>query len=120
MRHSLRVRLPLLISGLIALSLVVFLSVSYRQVQRSLQEAGEARAQATADQLANLLTQSAQQQLTEVRRAAQDAAVRAYLQQPRDAAADGARQRLATIASAGHPAVELGDGARERLPSVPA
>ncbi|HEX9367669.1 MAG TPA: ATP-binding protein, partial [Vicinamibacterales bacterium] len=120
MRHSLRVRLPLLISGLIAVSLVAFLSVSYRQVQRALLEAGQARAQAASDQLANLLAQSAQQQTTELHRVARDAAVRAYLEQPGDAAADAARQRLAAFASPGQPAVELWDGAGRRLLSVPA
>src|SRR5258708_21400364 len=97
MRHSLRVRLPLLICGLIAVSLVAFLSVSFQQVQRELVRAGEARAQSASDQLANLLTQAAQQQATELHRVAQDAAVRAYLQQPDETAADRARRTLSTV-----------------------
>ena len=72
MRNSLRIRLPLTISVLIAISLVAFLAVSYEQVQRELVRAGGTRALAASDQLASLLSQSAQLRLTEVRRAARD------------------------------------------------
>ena len=111
---SLRIRLPLLISGLIAVTLVAFLSVSYRQVQRELLDAGQARAQGAADQLASLLTQSAQNQMAEVQRAAQDPAVRRYLDRPDEAAEGDARKRLAALATAGQPPVELWLAGRER------
>jgi signal transduction histidine kinase len=110
----------LLICGLIAVSLVAFLSVSFQQVQRELVRAGEARAQSASDQLANLLTQAAQQQAAELHRVAQDAAVRGYLQQPDETAAERARRTLATITTSGQLAVELWDdtGTR-RLATVP-
>jgi signal transduction histidine kinase len=111
---SLRIRLPLLISGLIAVTLVAFLSVSYRQVQRELLQAGQARAQAAADQLASLLAQSAQNQLTEVQRAAQDPAVRRYLDHPDEETEGDARKRLAALATVGQPPVELWLAGRER------
>lgn len=113
-RQSLRVRLPLLICGLIAVSLVAFLLVAFQQVQRELLRSGQERAQAAADQLANLLAQSAQQQITETHRAAQDPAIRQYLEQPGDAEAEKARQRLASLAGAGQPPVELWDASGGR------
>jgi signal transduction histidine kinase len=118
MKGSLRIRLPLVISGLIAVSLLAFLTVSFEQVQRELLRAGAARAQAAAEQLASLLAQSAQQQMTEVRRVAGDAAIARYLQQQSPAAEDGARQQLQGLASAGQPPVELWDGAGTRLLAV--
>jgi signal transduction histidine kinase len=119
--QSLRVRLPIVISGLIAVTLVAFLSVSYQQVQRELLRAGYARAHAASDQLASLLAQSAQQQLTDLRRVAQDAAIHAYLNEPGEAEAERARQRLASAGSAGQPPVELWDDAgRQRLVAVAA
>ena len=51
-RHSLRWRLPLLISALIFLVLLTFLGVTYRQVTRLQVEAATARAQLAANQLA--------------------------------------------------------------------
>jgi signal transduction histidine kinase len=112
---SLRLRLPLLISALIAVSLIAFLSVSYQQVQRELLRAGDARAQAVADQLANLLVQSAQQQLGEARRIAQDPAVRGYLAARGEAKAAAARERLGALSTAGQPPAELWDETGKRL-----
>jgi signal transduction histidine kinase len=119
MRHSLRVRLPLMICALIAVSLVAFLFGSFQQVQHALLQAGETRAVAAADQLASLLTQSTQQRLTEVRRIARDAALRAYVDQPAGTPADSVRPKLAPIATTGQPAVELWSAAGERLLAVP-
>lgn len=113
-RQSLRVRLPLLICGLIAVSLVAFLLVAFQQVQQELLRSGQERAQAAADQLANLLAQSAQQPITETHRAAQDPAIRQFLEQPGDAEAEKARQRLTALAGAGQPPVELWDAAGAR------
>lgn len=116
MRHSLRVRLPLLISGLVAISLVVFLAVSYQQVQRELLRAGETRALAASEQLASLLARSAQARLTDVRRAAQDPLLLAALEAPDEArVAEAARVRLAALAGAGQPPPELWNAAGRRL-----
>ena len=116
MRHSLRFRLPLLISGLVAISLGTFLAVSYRQVQGELQRAGETRALAVADQLASLLAQSTQARLADARRAARDPQIQAYLDTPGDVkTAEGARARLASLSGAGQPPTELWDAAGHRL-----
>jgi signal transduction histidine kinase len=114
MNPSLRVRLPLAIGGSIGLSLVAFLFLSTQQVERELLRAADARAVAASDQLANLLAQAVQQQVSEVHRVAQDPDVRGYLEQPGDSAAERARVRLATLASDGQPAVELWDNAGQR------
>jgi signal transduction histidine kinase len=113
--HSLRVRLPLIISTLIAISLVAFLAVSYNQVQRELVRAGEARALAVSDQLASLLSQSAQTRLNEVRRAARDPKILTYLDHPGEPTAVAARQRLNALAGDGQPPAELWDAAGRRL-----
>jgi signal transduction histidine kinase len=110
--------LPVLISSLIAGSLVAFLFLAFQQVQQALLRAGEARAQIAADQLANLLAQSAQQRLSEVQRIARDPAVRAYLDDPGDTTAGPARQRLIALTSTGQPAVELWDDAGRRVLTV--
>jgi PAS domain S-box-containing protein len=102
-------------SAFIATVLTAFLWVAFRQVESALLQAGGTRAQAAADQLANLLTQSAQQRLGELQRAARDADVRGYLQHPGDAAAALARQRLAASTAPGQPAVELWDVTGHRL-----
>jgi PAS domain S-box-containing protein len=115
--YSLRFRLPLLTSLLIAGVLTTFLAVAYIQVERSLLQVGNARAQAASDQLATLLAQSAQQRLTDLQRAANNAAVRNYLRDPASDATD-ARQRLSSLATAGQPAVELWTAAGERVLSV--
>ena len=115
MRNSLRIRLPLTISVLIAISLVAFLAVSYEQVQSELVRAGGTRALAVSDQLASLLSQSAQLRLTEVRRAARDPRILAYLDQPNAATGAAATQRLSALAGEGQPAAELWDGAGRRL-----
>jgi PAS domain S-box-containing protein len=114
----LRVRLPLLLGGLILFVLAVFLGVAYYEVERTLVHAGGARAQAAADQLANLLAQSAQQRLVDVRGAAGADAVRHVLQQPTDLTRAAAQQRLIPLAAAGQPPVELWDVGGNRLLEV--
>jgi len=116
--HSLRLRLPLIMSAFIAAVLTMFLWVSYRQVENALLEAGGARAQGAADQLATLLMQSAQQRMTDLQRAARSSAVLAYLQDPGDATAADARQRLASLTTPNQPAVELWDDHGTRLLTV--
>jgi PAS domain S-box-containing protein len=118
--HSLRVRLPLLLSAFIALVLTTFLWVAFGQVEAALLHAGGARAQVAADQLATLLSQSAQQRLTDLQRAARSAAVVTYLRQPSDPAAGDVRQRLASLTAPNQPAIELWDDAGTRLMTVAA
>src|SRR6266850_924516 len=107
--HSLRLRLPIIISAFIAAVLSTFLWVAFRQVESALLQAGGARAQGAADQLATLLAQQAQQRLADLQRAARSSAVLAYLQHPSDATAADARQRLTSLTVPNQPAVELWD-----------
>jgi PAS domain S-box-containing protein len=116
--RSLRVRLPLLISALVAVFLTAFLWVAFRQVETALVDAGGARAQGAADQLATLLMQSGQQRLGDLQRAARSGAVRDYLRKPSDSRAIAARDRLASLTSAGQAVVEVWDSARQPLISV--
>jgi PAS domain S-box-containing protein len=117
-RYSLRARLPLLIAGLIMLAVAIFLGVAYYEVEQTLVRAGGARAQAAADQLANLLAQSAQQRLTDVRGAAGADAVRRLFQHQTNDARAAALQRLTTLATAGQAPVDLWDVAGNRLLEV--
>src|SRR2546428_3215040 len=116
--HSLRLRLPLVISVFIAAVLTTFLLVAFRQVESALLQAGGARAQGAADQLATLLTQSTQQRLSDIERAARSSAVLAYFQHPSDTTAADARQRLSSLTAANQPAVELWDDTGTRLLAV--
>ncbi|OLC44987.1 MAG: hypothetical protein AUH43_17335 [Acidobacteria bacterium 13_1_40CM_65_14] len=116
--HSLRLRLPLVISVFIAAVLTTFLLVAFRQVESALLQAGGARAQGAADQLATLLTQSTQQRLADIERAARSSAVLAYFQHPSDTTAADARQRLTSLTTPGQPAVELWDANRQRVLAV--
>src|SRR2546426_9262713 len=102
--HSLRLRLPLVISVFIAAVLTTFLLVAYRQVENALLQAGGARAQGAADQLATLLTQSTQQRVADLQRAARSSAVLAYLRRPGDTTAAEARPRLPAVATPHQPA----------------
>jgi len=112
---DLSVRVPLISGAVIATVLAIFLAVSYRQVYAELLNAGRIRAQGAAGQLASLLTQSAQQQLTEVKRAAQDDAVRTFLAAPSPALAEPARARLAALARAGQPPAQLWSASGQKL-----
>jgi signal transduction histidine kinase len=76
------VRLPLLISALIAGVLMTFLAVTNRLVERTLLQGGTARAQTTSVQLAAILSQQAAQRLADVQRLASSDAVRRFLQDP--------------------------------------
>jgi PAS domain S-box-containing protein len=118
--QSLRLRLPLIMSAFIAAVLTTFLWVAFRQVENALLQAGAARAQGAADQLATLLAQQAQQRLADLQRAARSSAVLSYLQHPSDATAADARQRLTTLTVPNQPAVELWDDMGRRLLAVTA
>lgn len=113
--QSLRVRLPVLIGSVILLMLAVFLGVAHYQVERTLEQAGGERAKVAADQLANLLTLSAQQRLAEVRGAAGADPIRRLLREQTDETRAAALKRLASVAGAGQPPVEVWDAARNRV-----
>lgn len=111
--HSLRWRLPFVVSALIASVLATFLWTAHRAVETTLVGAAGARAQAAADQVASLL--DARRSFEELRKvAAEDTLVR-FLQTRSGAAHEAARTRLASLASTGPRRVELWDDAGERL-----
>jgi PAS domain S-box-containing protein len=115
MWQSLRLRAPLALSALIAAVLAAFLWVAFREVEHALVESGSARAQVAADQLANLLAQSAQQRVRELQRAAADPVVRAYVKDPATGDGDRVRAQLVAIAAAAQPAIELWNAAGQRV-----
>ena len=104
--RSLRLRLPLLMSSLIAVVLVVVFWAINREIEASLLRGGRERAQAAADQISAMVAQGAARGTNESRRLARDPAVRRYLSDPStDAAAT--RDALTSLAAAGQPPVEL-------------
>jgi len=117
-RHSLRVRLPLLISALLAATVATFLWTAYREVEATLVRAGTGRAKGAAAQVANVLERSVQQGAENLRRVASDADVRRYLQDPTDDTREAARRRLASLAGAGPRRVELWNAAGTRVLEV--
>jgi PAS domain S-box-containing protein len=114
MTHSLQWRSVLWLSSTIAAVLATFLSVAYREVEASLLRAGGERAQAAADQTANLIAQSAQQALETLRRMSTDPHVRRYLRDSTDEAREAARDRLTAMAAAGPRRIELWDESGSR------
>jgi signal transduction histidine kinase/ActR/RegA family two-component response regulator len=115
LRYSLRVRLPLIFSGLIAAIVATCLWVAYREVEATLLRAGGARATAAADQLASLFERSAQQSRDGLRRLAADPDIGRFLREPSDESRAAARARLATLATPGTRRVELWNGAGVRV-----
>jgi hypothetical protein len=113
--YSLRLRLPLFISVLIVIVLGAFLWAAYREVKGTLLQAGGARAQGAAEQLANLLSQSPQQRLAELRRAAGTEPVRRCVERPGDDACQAARASLERLISTGQQSLELWSAAGERV-----
>jgi signal transduction histidine kinase/ActR/RegA family two-component response regulator len=120
LRHSLRVRLPLLFSGLIAVIVATCLWVAYREVEATLVRAGGLRATAAADQLGSIFERSAQQSRESLRRIAADPDVGRYLREPSDGTRAAAQARLATLATANIRRVELWNEAGVRLLAVQA
>lgn len=112
-RHSLRWRLPVLISALIALVVLTFLWAAYRTVETTLMRAGGERAQGAADQVASLL--DAQQAIAQLQRAATDAVLRDYLQSRTDASHEAALKRLNLLATSGPRTIGVWDDAGVRL-----
>ena len=95
--QSLRWRLPVLISALVALVVVIFLWTSYLQVERTLVETAGERAETAADQLGNLIGRSLQQSLAELRKVSTVDALATCLAEPTPKALEQARAVLAPL-----------------------
>jgi PAS domain S-box-containing protein len=118
-RHSLRVRLPLLISTLLVVVATIFLWGAYREVEATLVRMGGERARGAADQVATLISRSSLSSMESLHRAAADADVARYLQNPTDDARDAARARLAPLATPGIRSIELWSAAGSPVLTVP-
>ena len=99
-RYSLRWRLPLLVSTLIAGVLASFVWAAHREVEQTLIAAGTERAQAAADQLASRLAEPTRQRLDSLQRLAADPVVARRLRASDRQADLAMRQRLVAMADA--------------------
>ena len=117
-RHSLRWRLPLLISPLIAGVLAVFVWAAYREVEQTLVFAGAERAQSAADRLATMMAQPIGSRLFDLRRVAGDPALARYLESPADETDVTARTRMSTLVSNGHQVIVLWSATGEPLITI--
>ncbi len=117
-RHSLRWRLPLLLSSLIAGVLAVFVWAAYREVEQSFVSAGAERAQGAADQLGTLLAQPTRSRLLALRRVASDPLLARYLQHSADEIDVSVRARLTTLVTEGRQVIVLWNTAGEPLVTV--
>jgi signal transduction histidine kinase len=94
-RGSIKARLPLLIVALLTASVVAFGALAYFEVERSFLTASRERVQNVARQLAQLLGQSVQPRLEEVRRLAARPSIRTLLQSSAPAPDAAARAEIA-------------------------
>ncbi len=117
-RYSLRWRLPFFVCVVIVVVLAAFLVAAYRVVETTLLSAGGARAQNAAVQVSNLLAPAAERALSEVRRTADDAALKRFLRNPTDSARVAVRASLARLTEGGPRRVELWNDAGDRLLEV--
>jgi PAS domain S-box-containing protein len=99
--HSLRWRLPLLVSALVAAVMALAVWGAYRQVDRTLAQAASDRAVGAADQLSTLIGGSARQRVDELRRLAADPVLARYLLDPADETDVVVRRRLAAYTRPG-------------------
>ncbi len=113
--NSLRWRLPLVMAALILVVVGVFLALAYREVRSGLMLAAGTRARGAADQIANLLAQSTQQRLIELREVADDQAVREFLEHQTDAGRQRAEVRLRALISPSPQVLELWNRSQERV-----
>ena len=95
--QSIRWRAALLTSGLVALVLLVFVGVTYKEVESHLERAGQEQARNAADQLTELLAQGATTRTAELRRVANAAEVREFLRAPSDETRAAATTRIRPI-----------------------
>ena len=119
-RHSLRYRVPLYFSALIAGILLTFVWVAYTQVERALLDRGRQRMETTADHVAYFLDRQAVGQ--QIRQLSSDEILSNYLQSPDAATRAAAQTRLEDFSGTGPRRAELWNTAGERLLefSVPA
>jgi signal transduction histidine kinase len=117
MRSSLRWRLPVAMAVLVVLAPATFLAIAYREVRASTRQATAARAQAAADQIADMLGTNTQARLAELRRLAAAPILRQLIETPTDDARDAAKRALGALAAPGPQVVEVWSGAGEKVAS---
>jgi len=105
--QSLRLRLPLLLALLMALVLATFVTLAYREVRVSLLRTGSERAQAAADQIADLFAQPSVEGAEERRRFETGPDIRTYLKYGTPASEAAVRRELETRATASPMRFEL-------------
>ena len=115
-RASLRTRLPFLVCGLTALVLATFLWAAHRTVEGTLARAAGDRAQAAADQVANLIDSSRTEET--LRRFSTDPDIRRFLQTRTEGSEEIVRNRLRGFTTSALRRVELWDAAGTRLLEV--
>ena len=118
--HSLRWRLPLLISALIFVVLITFLGVIYREVTSLQLEAAGSRAQFAAGQLATQVSQNIPLRLRETQRLAETPDIVACVGRETVEACRPAGDALEAAPGAAARVVELWTGRGTRLLSIPA
>ncbi len=115
-RPSLGRRMSLLTSALIGVVLSLFLWSAFRDMNEALLRAGSDRARDAASQMAELLSESAEQRLHNLQRLARQPAVREYLYDPNEDDAEyAARVHLTTATLAGQPPVGIADATGKHL-----
>jgi len=112
--RSLRVRLPLLLSALIAAAATAMLWGAHRELESTLLRAGGEHAVSASGQVASLLERSTQG-ADNVRRAAASPEIIEFLEQPTDEMRERARRRLSVLAVAGPRRIGLWNAAGEPL-----
>jgi len=111
--HSLRWRLPFLISSLIAFVLATFTWAAYRRVEATLVQTAGERAQAAADQVAGVL--NGERSSEQLRQFSLDPDLRRFLETRSAAARDAARARLGALVGTALRRIELWDAADSLL-----
>ena len=113
-RLSLRFRLSLIITLLIAAVLVAFLWAVNREVRRAVLENGGDRAMVAATQVADMLAQNTSRGFAELQRRAAEPGFSDFLASPSDTLRARLEQRLKPLAAPGQPplAVLSADGTR--------
>src|SRR4051812_48422798 len=117
-RHSLRWRLPVLISGLIALVVTTFLWAAYRRVEATLVRAAGERAQGAADQIASLLDGQRTNEL--LRQFTGESDLQRFMKTRAEDDREAVRARLTALAGAAPRRIEVWDDAGARLLEVSA
>src|SRR5262245_6084973 len=112
-RHSLRWRLPVVISSVIAIVMAIFLWVAYRTVEVTFARRGGERAQTAVDQVAASL--DARRTADEVRRLADDPDVRECLTARNASVCEAGAIRVSAIPLGRPRRVEVWDLAGSRL-----